>query len=61
MWEWSRSTAERASAAAWTGWQPVRTEPTVVEPESWTAEAAESTTAEQSSGAVAPIEYDLVG
>ncbi|WP_433195112.1 hypothetical protein ACQP1G_40430 [Nocardia sp. CA-107356] len=68
MWEWSRRTAEHASAASWTSWQPVRTEPTVIESEHWaeatestTAEAGECTTAEELSGMVAPIQYDLVG
>ncbi|WP_330252463.1 hypothetical protein OG874_41415 [Nocardia sp. NBC_00565] len=61
MWEWSRRTAEHASAASWTSWQPVRTEPTVVEPECRSTETTESTTAEESSGMAAPLEYYLVG
>ncbi|MFX0580339.1 hypothetical protein [Nocardia nepalensis] len=58
MWEWSRRTAEYASAASWTSWQSVRTEPTVIEAEPW---AEESTTAEESSDMAESIEYDLVG
>ncbi|MEU0507227.1 hypothetical protein [Nocardia sp. NPDC005998] len=60
MWEWSRSTAEYASAASWTGWQTVRTEPTVVEPEH-RAEATESATAEESPATAESVEYDLCG
>jgi hypothetical protein len=60
MWEWSRRTAEYASAASWSSWQSVRTEPAVIEPEPW-AEATESTTAEESSDMAESIEYDLVG
>ncbi|WP_433727302.1 hypothetical protein ACQP0C_35720 [Nocardia sp. CA-129566] len=60
MWEWSRRTAEYASAASWTSWQTVRTEPTVVEPEHW-AEASESATAEESSAMAESVEYDLCG
>lgn len=34
MWEWSRTVAERAVAAVWTG--PAREpKPTVVDPETW--------------------------
>ncbi|MCM6777797.1 hypothetical protein NDR86_30360 [Nocardia sp. CDC141] len=33
MWEWSRTVAERAAAAAISNWWPRESEPTVVDPE----------------------------
>lgn len=38
MWEWSRSVAERAAAASWTGRWVDRTEPSITDPECWLIE-----------------------
>lgn len=35
MWEWSRTVAERAAAAAWTSWRTREPRPTVLDPEYW--------------------------
>ncbi|WP_218720466.1 hypothetical protein [Nocardia sp. MH4] len=38
MWNWGKSVAEHAAAAAWTTWPPAETRPTIVDPPSWGSE-----------------------
>ncbi|WP_069163240.1 hypothetical protein [Nocardia altamirensis] len=35
MWNWSKSVAERAAAAAWTSWRNHEPRPTILDPEYW--------------------------
>ncbi|MBF6172463.1 hypothetical protein [Nocardia blacklockiae] len=63
MWEWSRTVAERAAAAVWTG--PAReSRPTVVDPEPWretTDSDNESNDADRMSAPALLGEYCLIG
>ncbi|WP_330232809.1 hypothetical protein OHA40_10220 [Nocardia sp. NBC_00508] len=66
MWEWSKTVAEYAAAAAWTHTQAVEAEPKYGEPETWSETAVEAPSAEGDGVRTAardPIlgEYDLVG
>ncbi|MFD0365710.1 hypothetical protein ACFQZZ_30100 [Nocardia sp. GCM10030253] len=62
MWEWGRTVAEQAAAAAWTSWQTEQPQPTVVDPEFWAeASEGESDCADNSAMAAPIREYDLVG
>jgi hypothetical protein len=62
MWEWGRTVAEYATAAASTRRHTEQTEPTVVDPEFW-AEVGEGDSDGADNGVVwAPVrEFDLVG
>lgn len=65
MWEWSKSFAEYAAAAAWTT-QPAEPEPKYGEPEYWAETTAEGGSAEGDGVDIAardPMlrEYDLAG
>ncbi|MEV6139927.1 hypothetical protein AB0L63_28540 [Nocardia sp. NPDC051990] len=59
MWGWSSRVAEHAAVTSWTSWQTGETEPTVVDPQEWAEDEAES--ADGMLVAVPNREYDLVG
>ncbi|WP_431964483.1 hypothetical protein [Nocardia sp. bgisy134] len=62
MWEWGRTVAEYATAAAWTHWGVREAEPTILDPETDEEEAAADNGArgEREPGMIM-AGYDLAG